>query len=122
MNLVFGAPQIIWFILMIFGIVAMLITNGQEIENKSNSLISIAIANLIVIGMLWWGGFFNHWSYPQTFWIIYFVLSIFGELQNLAIKPETKRINFFHSIASSSLNAGILFLGGFFTGGVLPVL
>lgn len=52
-----GAPQIIYIILCAIGGVIIIARNGQP-KTGNYSFGSWLIANVLALGLLWWGGFF----------------------------------------------------------------
>lgn len=122
MNLVFGAPQIIWLVLSVVGLILLIVLNGNEVEQKNSSIIGSFIGSLLGVGLLFWGGFFTHFSVPQFFWVIYISLNFLGDVQKIAWQTTSHRHNLFTTLSFTALSVGTLYMGGFFTGGVMPVL
>lgn len=53
-----GAPQIIYIVLIAIGVGSAMAKYGQPKTDKYD-LTDVLISPAIVVGLLWWGGFFS---------------------------------------------------------------
>lgn len=53
-----GVPQIILLVLICFGLGITIVKHGEPKTGKENFYVSF-VAQVIYLGLLYWGGFFN---------------------------------------------------------------
>jgi hypothetical protein len=115
MNITFNlhAPQIIWFILNGLLSLTATIAHGKTSPTTSKlSPIGYFMSSLLGIGLLFWGGVFKSFGFPQTIIVVYFVLSFF---EYFSSKEKIVTTNFFRLLSNQVIYFGVLYWAGFFT-------
>ena len=105
-----GWPQYLYFVTIIYGIIMLAPKHGTITYEESKSRLEIIIAIAIPVIILWFGGFWDNWSTPQSLIMLYLLYINIGE----GTKSGLKKQNFFITFGIEILFALTLAFGGFF--------
>jgi energy-converting hydrogenase Eha subunit A len=105
------APQIIYIVLTFLGL-GMALAGHDKPRNETHSFTTSAIAEILVLSLLFWGGFFASLGAAQIIYIALSALTI-GAISAVDGQPKVP-YNVFRVTFVTAVVNGVLFWGGFY--------
>ena len=105
-------PQIIILCLILFGLINSVLKDGKLKPRKNFYL--LAPLRLIEVGALSWGGFFGVWNWPQTIFVIFWLLDTAYQAYAHDTVDGSKYSGIGSIISVSLFYLPLLWAGGFF--------
>jgi hypothetical protein len=112
MEYIMNAPQITWLVLTLLATGLVAARHGNHYDDNY-SFGALAFVTALLVGLYYWGGFFETFGAPQAILVGAYAL-IGGIYLAKNGEPKLGKYNILTSLASSAAWGGLLYWGGFF--------